>query len=237
MPKKWKTTFSPDTEDEWPAIGLFEKNGEELTGTFLTETGDYRFLEGNMYGYDLFLSCFDGSHAFLFTAKMIDGVLTGSFYSGTHYSCAWYAVEDSTYELPDPNQLTFVVNDNPLVFSFKEIEGGVFNYPNPAFENKVTIIQIMGSWCPNCMDQTRYFSDLYKKYHDQGLEIILVGYESGANEAQYEAKLIRFKERNNIPFTILVGGAANKNKAAQDFSMLIWHKTSLINTKIIIFTT
>ncbi len=220
LAKKWKTTFSPDTEDAWLAIGLFEKDGDDLSGTFLTETGDYRFLDGNMYGNDLFLSCFDGSHAFLFTANMRDGEMSGNFYSGSHYLCNWDAAEDPTYELPDPNKLTYVVNNNPLVFSFKEIEGEVFNYPNPTFDNKVTIIQIMGSWCPNCMDETRYFLELYKKYHDKGLEIILVGYESGTNDAQYEAKLIRFKERNHIPFTMLVGGAANKNKAAEDFSML-----------------
>jgi thiol-disulfide isomerase/thioredoxin len=220
LSKKWKTTFAPDTKDAWAAIGLFEKDGEALSGTFLTETGDYRYLDGNMYGEELFLSCFDGSHAFLFRATMQEGALSGTFFSGHHFSCSWEAVEDPNYELPDPNKLTYVVNNNPLQFSFKEIEKGLFTYPNPAYQNKVTIIQIMGSWCPNCMDETHYYMDLHKKYHDKGLEIILVGYESGINEAQYEEKLIRFKERNQVPFTILVGGAANKDHAAQDFSML-----------------
>lgn len=217
---KWKTQFAPGTSDAWPAIGLFDKNGEDLTGTFLTETGDYRFLSGNMYGEDLFLSCFDGSHAFLFTAKKQADSLIGTFYSGNHYSCAWSAVEDAAYELPNPNEITYVVNDSPLAFHFKEVGASEFNYPNKTFENKVTIIQIMGSWCPNCMDETRYYQDLYTKYHDKGLEIILIGYEAGSDEAEYEEKLKRFRERNKIPFTMLVGGAANKNKAAEDFSML-----------------
>ncbi len=220
LAKKWKTTFAPNTKDSWPAIGLFEKDQEEVTGTFLTETGDYRFLQGNMYGNSLFLSCFDGSHAFLFTAELIDEKLYGKFYSGKHYSCDWIAEEDEEFELPHPDELTFVVNDNPLKFELPNLDGTLFTYPNPKFKNKVTIIQIMGSWCPNCVDETKYYLDLYKKYHDKGLEIILIGYEIGANETDYTMKLQKFKERNNIPFTMLIGGAANKNKATQDFSML-----------------
>lgn len=220
LAKKWKTTFEPNTNDNWPAIGLFEKDQEDVAGTFLTETGDYRFLQGNMYGNSLFLSCFDGSHAFLFTAELIDEKLYGKFYSGKHYSCDWVAEDDEEFELLDPDELTFVVNDNPLTFEFPNLDGTPFIYPNPEFKNKVTIIQIMGSWCPNCVDETKYYLDLYKKYHHKGLNIILIGYEAGADATEYKMKLQRFKERNNIPFTMLIGGAANKNKAAQDFSML-----------------
>ncbi len=220
LPKKWKTSFAYNTVDNWPAIGLFDKSGEDVIGTFLTETGDYRFLDGNMYGNQMFLSCFDGSHAFLFKAEMRNDTLTGVFYSGSHYSCEWQAVPDEEYELPHPDELTYVVNDNPLQFSFNQIDGKEFSYPHEAYADKVTIIQIMGSWCPNCMDETKYYQDLYSKYHDKGLEIILIGYEAGACIADYTQKLNRFKERNEIPFTMLVGGPASKNKAAEDFSML-----------------
>lgn len=220
LPKKWKTNFAYNTDDNWPAIGLFEKSGEDVMGTFLTETGDYRFLGGNMFGDRMFLSCFDGSHAFLFTAEMKNDTLTGVFYSGSHYSCDWQAVPDDEYELPHPDELTYVVNDNPLTFSFKQTDGKEFAYPHEAYENKVTIIQIMGSWCPNCMDETKYYQDLYAKYHEKGLEIILIGYEAGSDFSDYTNKLVRFKERNDITFTMLVGGPASKNKAAEDFSML-----------------
>lgn len=220
LAKKWKTSFAHKTDDAWPAIGLFDKDGEDVMGTFLTETGDYRFLDGNMYGDQLFLSCFDGSHAFLFTADLKNDTLTGAFYSGSHYTTTWQATPDEEFELPSPDELTYVVNDNPVAFTFNQLDGVPFSYPNENYKNKVTIIQIMGSWCPNCMDETRYYQDLYSKYHDKGLEIILIGYESGSNAADYTAKLNRLKERNSIPFLMLVGGKASKNKAAEDFSML-----------------
>ncbi len=220
LDQKWKTTFAPNTDDAWPAVGLFTRSGEDLTGTFLTETGDYRFLDGNMYGDQLYLSCFDGSHAFLFTAVLENNVLNGMFYSGNHYSCDWSAVSDSSYQLANANSLTRVVSENPLNFSFKNLDGSIFTYPNSSFKNKVTIIQIMGTWCPNCMDETRYLMDVYKQYHDKGLEIISVGYEVGSVESEYEEKLKRFQQRNQIPFTMLIGGTASKSKASKDFPML-----------------
>jgi len=220
LAKKWRTEFSPSSDDLFPAIGLFNQTNTSVVGTFLTETGDFRFLDGNFYTDKLYLSCFDGSHAFLFTADLINDTLKGEFYSGNHYKTDWLAVADESYELTDPNKLTYVVNDKKIAFTFNDLNLKSFHYPNETFENKVTIIQIMGSWCPNCMDETRYFMDLYKKYGAQGLKIILIGYESGDNEQEYVEKLKKLQGRYSIPFTMLVGGAANKNKASDDFSML-----------------
>jgi thiol-disulfide isomerase/thioredoxin len=220
LTKKWRVQFASGTDDMFPALGLFDHKGTSLAGTFLTETGDFRFLDGNFCNDKLYLSCFDGSHAFLFTANLINDTLKGVFYSGTHYVVNWIAVADDDYELTDPNKLTYVINDKKLEFYFNDIQGKSFQYPNEKFKNKVTIIQIMGSWCPNCMDETRYFMDLYQKYNDQGLEIILIGYESGKNEQEYTQKLKKLQDRFSIPFTMLVGGPANKNKASKDFAML-----------------
>jgi hypothetical protein len=90
--KPGKTTYN---RGRWSAIigegdgrdttvGEFKQVGQKVTGTFLTTTGDYRFLEGTVSGDQLYLSCFDGGHAFLFTAKIADtNTLTdGKFFAG-----------------------------------------------------------------------------------------------------------------------------------------------------------
>jgi len=85
---KWEVSFSgtDSLDTDYKAIGEFDQKGNYLTGTFLTETGDYRFLEGTIQNDKLYLSCFDGAHAFLFEAKIAasDSIL-GSFRSGKHY--------------------------------------------------------------------------------------------------------------------------------------------------------
>jgi thiol-disulfide isomerase/thioredoxin len=217
---KWECFFEPGTSDEYKAVGVFTQQYTKIEGTFLTETGDYRFLEGNVLEDSLYLSCFDGSHAFLFTGRVSQNGIDGKFYSGKHWETSWTAVRNETFSLTHPDSLTRLVDTARVKFSFKDINGNDFHFPTEAYENKVTIIQIMGTWCPNCMDETKFYADLYAKYHSKGLEIISIGYEIGADYLAQAASIERLKNRLNIAYPLLVGGSANKNLASKHFSML-----------------
>lgn len=217
---KWKVYFNPRLKSEFLAVGVFKQDEEKLRGTFLTETGDFRFLEGNQYGKDFLLSCFDGSHAFLFKAKVKNDSLIGRFLSGKHYEGKWVGVKDEKIELSDPYSLTKFKNDKPIEFEAKNLDGTLFYFPRIEDKNKVTIIQIMGTWCPNCLDETKFYKELYSKYHSKGLEIITVGFEAGENFETNAMKLNRFKQRNGVDFTFLLGGSASKNDATKVFTMI-----------------
>ncbi|MNX90851.1 thiol-disulfide oxidoreductase [compost metagenome] len=82
------------------------------------------------------------------------------------------------------------------------------------------IIQIMGTWCPNCMDETNYYKELYSKYHSKGLEIISIGYETSESFEEQAKKIQTLKQRKNLDFTFLVGGRASKGIASDQFNML-----------------
>lgn len=218
---RWRSTFDPGTKDAYMAVGIFRVEKSHVYGTFLTETGDYRFLEGRTDGKSFNLSCFDGSHAFHFTGKLDDkNKITGNFYSGKHFKGDWIAEYDPEFQLRNPDSLTYMVKNEPFSFKLKDLDGKDFFFPNPAFENKVTIVQIMGTWCPNCMDETEYFKELYQKYHQDGLEIIAVGYETPNDFAAQAEKVKLLKQRHQLEFTFLVGGMANKGLASEQFSML-----------------
>jgi thiol-disulfide isomerase/thioredoxin len=219
---KWEVEFEPNTDGSYPAVGIFEQEEESnsVTGTFLTETGDYRFLAGNTTKDSLFLSCFDGSHAFLFKAYNDNGMLKGKFFSGSHWQSEWEAKENANIELTSPNDLTYLKDSSSVAFSLKRLDGTIFNYPEDFSKNKVVIIQIMGTWCPNCLDESLFYKKLYEKYHDQGLEIISIGYESGPEFEQHVANILRLKNKLNLEFTFLVGGSARKDLASDHFDML-----------------
>jgi len=219
---KWETVFSKDGKDAYPALGLFNQVGDNLSGTFLTETGDYRYLDGNVYGNKLYLSCFDGSHAFLFTAiENENGELNGKFYSGKHWNSEWTAKHNEFYSLPHPDSITFVKESAyNLTFEVKDLKGKPYIYPNNTLNNKVVIIQLMGTWCPNCKDETEYFKQLFNQYHAQGLEILSVGYEYGEDFNKYVDRISTFKQKLDVDFTFLVGGSANKGIASKQFSFL-----------------
>lgn len=216
----WKVTFDYDTPTPELSVGIFKQSNNHLSGTFLTETGDYRYLEGNQYKDSLFLSCFDGSHAFLFKALTKNDSLTGKFLSGLTGITNWIAVKDENFQLRDADSLTTVTNKELFHFQLQDIYGKPFVFPNDQTKNKVIIIQIMGTWCPNCMDETRYYKQLYEKYSAQGLQIISIGYEVGETFEDFSVKIKTLQKRMNLPFTFLVGGPANKKLASEQFSML-----------------
>lgn len=218
---KWKTVFSPG-EKPYDAIGMFNQKGKNITGTFLTETGDFRFLSGNANGNQMYLSGFDGSHAYLFKGMLTEqGELTGEFLSGKSYKTTWNAQRNEQFELRNPDSLTHFVGDPyDLSFEFQDLKGGSFVYPNDDYKGKVIIVQILGTWCANCMDETIYFQELYGKYHDKGLEIISVGYELGANEQEYVRHLEKYRQRFGLEHQVLIGGSAKKSSAREDFSSL-----------------
>lgn len=218
---KYQVTFNPNGDDPSNAIGIFKQDGGRITGTFATETGDYRYLEGNVIGDSVFLSTFDGSHAFLFEAAIKDSSLSGMFYSGTHFSEPWTAVANNAVSLRDPNTLTYLKEGyNALSFSLPNANGDIISLSDKTYENKAVIVQIMGSWCPNCLDETNYLSSLYNKYNKEGLEVVALAFERTKTKQKAINNLKRLVEKTGANYELLLGGATREDKATDVLPML-----------------
>src|ERR1035437_757746 len=213
---KWEVHFSQGTPDSSDAIGEFAQNGTKLTGTFLTTTGDDRYLQGNVIDSTMYLSCFDGMHLFLFKATMRnDGSIIGDYWSGAHWHEPWIGRRNDRYKLPDADTLMHLKQGYVNIsFSFPDADSTIFHFPSDKYKNKVVILQIMGTWCPNCMDETSYLSPYYDKNKSRGLEIIGLDFEktSDFNHAKYN--ISRLKSRFNISYQILIAGSTRKDDLA-----------------------
>lgn len=229
---RWAVQFLHDPHSPNLAIGEFQQSGSYLAGTFLTATGDYRFLEGRVDGNLLRLSCFDGGHAFLFEATMDeDGNLKGDFWSSDKWHEAWTAVRDADAELPDPYQMSALTNDEQLFrFSFADGEGQVRSQDDAAWKDKVRLISIFGSWCPNCNDEAPFLQELHKTYAAQGLQVIGLAFEATGNEKRDWRVLKRFEKRHGLEYPILLAGQRDKADAStklQDLQEVIAYPTTL----------
>lgn len=220
--KKWRVAIGADTTDLTPAIAYFEQDSTYVSGTFMTETGDYRYLEGNLHGNNLQLSAFDGAHLFYFEAEIEDGQkINGRFYSGRSYLEPWKAWRDQDFELADPDTLTYLREGyESLSFSFPNLEGDSVSLNDARFEGKPVIVQILGSWCPNCMDESRYLRDIYKRYHEEGLEVIGISFERTRGRETAEKRVAKMIEDIGIPYPVLMGGYTRDDKAAEKLPML-----------------
>lgn len=205
---KWQVTLTRPNGTTRPAIGEWQQKGNQLTGTFLAPSGDYRYLTGVVNGDSLQLSTFDGSHAFLFTAgiKNTNEITGGMFYSGATGVEPWVAVRNNNAGLPDAAAVYLKEGQEKLNFRFRDLDKKWVSINDARFKNKVVVVQIMGSWCPNCMDETAFLSDYYRKNKQRGVEIIALAYEYSTDFERASNSIRKFKNRFQVRYTLLNTG-------------------------------
>jgi thiol-disulfide isomerase/thioredoxin len=208
---RWSVHFK-GKNDSTESVGEFTQSGSHITGTFLTITGDYRYLEGVMSGDTLKLSTFDGGHTYYFTCKIMDSnrMTNGFYYAGAESVETWVAEKNPQAKLPDEFSQTQLKNpDNAILhFRFPDLNGHLVSLQDSAFRNKVIIIQILGSWCPNCMDETRFLAPWYIKNKSRPIAIIGMAYERTTSFANTKRLLQPFITRFNVTYPILATGVS-----------------------------
>ncbi len=206
---RWQVSFTRPNGTDRPAIAEFQQKDSYVTGTFLTPSGDYRFLEGVVSGDSLYLSCFDGSHAYLFTAQVQQNeIVNGAFYSSASAMEKWKAVKNAKATLPDTTQFTQLKpGESKLNFTFMDVNGKKVSINDARFKNKVVVIQLMGSWCPNCMDESKFLSGFYKEYKSKGVEVIALAYEYSTDFNRSKASVQKFINRFGIKYPVLIAPA------------------------------
>lgn len=219
----WEVEFLPMGGESYMAKGIFKQVDDKVSGTFRTITGDYRFLEGINSVDSVKFSTFDGTRAYLFKAKTTDSSMVGVFYSGAHDKEYFRARRNENYELPNSEALTYLKKGyHKLSFSFPDYNGTFVSLTDPAFKDKVVIVQIMGTWCPNCLDETKFLVEYLKKHPNKEIAVVALAFEyAKTKESAYRA-IERLKERIGVQYPILLAqyGGIDKEKAHQKLPML-----------------
>jgi len=208
-------------KDTYASVGIVEQTGNHLTGTFLTPMGDYRYLEGNVINDQLWLSTFDGNHAFVFTATLNGDSLKGDYYSGHSAHETFKGIKNENAVMPDAESLTYLKEGyDKIDFSFPDLHGNKISPSDDRFKNKVLILQIFGTWCPNCMDETKFLTQWYDQNKDRGVEIIGLAYERKDDFIYASDRVNKMKAKLGVHYDFVIAGVNDKEKAAATLPML-----------------
>lgn len=213
---EWQVVFTDEDGVSYPATGIFSTDEKAFFGTFLTETGDYRFLEGAVSDSSFIISDFDGGHAFRFNAKLnSDGTLSGDFWSRKSYHESFVAKRGES-QLKDAFALAELSSPNvKLDFSFPEVNGKIVSISDERFKNKPILLYLFGSWCPNCADEARMMKELYEtKFKNTDIQIVGLAFEYTGDFKEDAEMVEKYKERFSIPWTLLVAGISDKQAAS-----------------------
>jgi len=209
---RWSVQFNKGDGTSTYAVGEFEQKGSLVDGSFLTTTGDYRFLSGMVDKNTFMISAFSGSNPVLFTGDLTDStdIINGKMYSGPSTIVNWSAKRDEDAMLPDAYKIAGLKAGNDRInFTFNDLDGKPVSLTDDRFKDKVVVVQFLGSWCPNCMDETSFLAPFYDKYKDNGLEIVGLAYERYKETDKARAAVMNLKKRFKINYPILLTGYTN----------------------------
>jgi thiol-disulfide isomerase/thioredoxin len=220
---RWKVLFEPGTPHEEVLVGVFqqEMNGR-IFGSFLSETGDYRYLHGFAANGKLHLQTYTGYWAFVVEADLNgSNEMSGVFYSGGKSRSPFKAIKDETVQLRDESSLTYLIKrDEPVLLKDLIKMNGRKTTIDFAAEKQLTLIQIMGTWCPNCLDETKLLQELQAEYGSKGLRVVALAFEVGADTKKQRARLKNWMKSMNVNYPVYLAGTSSKDAASARFPML-----------------
>lgn len=227
---------SPKGESAW-TLRVSPLKSHEVKAVILRIDGD----TGGLYGaYDesrgeYQVSHFAASGAALYSLKpQPDGtlVVTNLLRDGQQW-VARRPSEARKENLAPPtkeNEQTGVVDPSkPLSFSAPNLSGETVTNTDARFKDKVVIVAIGGSWCPNCHDEAPFLVDLYKRYHARGLEIVDISFEE-EDQLKDPERLRAFIAKYHIPYIVLLGGTPEQlnAKLPQGKNLNCWPTTFFV---------
>lgn len=207
---RWEVRFNPDDpEKATQAIGVFRQKGARVTGTFLQSSGDLRYMEGQVHRDSFYLSTFDGGFVLLYHAALGD-TMRGNYWSGNHSTGTWKAWRNDTIQLPKPTGLAYIERgEEPFDINLSDPDGKRISLNEPPYAGKPVILQIGGTWCPNCKDESKLLKALYQQYRRDSLEIIGLSFER-TNSAQALKNIERMVAYFELPYPVFFAGQGSR---------------------------
>jgi thiol-disulfide isomerase/thioredoxin len=212
---------------------IVKQSGGQASAAILRVDGDTGTLSGSYKDGKFVLSHFSGLRpALLEVTPQRDGTLKVVL-DGNEVMTAIRPAEARAKNLPlptDPSRHTGVKDSaEPLHFNFPDLNGKLVAETDARFRGKVVLVNIFGSWCPNCHDEAPFLVEMYRKYRAEGLEIVALDFEE-ADQLKDPTRLRGFLARYGIDYTVLLGGTTDEAaaKLAQTENWDAWPTTFFV---------
>jgi len=198
--------------------------------------GDTGTISGAFKGGKFVLSHFDGARAHLLEiTPAADGTLD-ILQDGKTKLTAYRPAAARAQGLPEPTDpdLHTTMKDpkEPFRFSFPDLKGRLVSNGDSRFQGKVLVVEITGSWCPNCHDEAPFLAEMYRTYGKQGLEIVSLSFEE-AEQLKNPTRLRAFVKKYGLEFPVLVCGDPDEanSKLTQLVNWNTWPATLFVDRR------
>ncbi|MEP7339746.1 MAG: TlpA disulfide reductase family protein [Acidobacteriota bacterium] len=208
----------------------FNQQGSQVTGAIIPVSGDWGELTGTFENGELRLNRFDGINCRIFRAKLtpqgtLEGIADFGLFDPPRNVVAERITENNkaaVANLPDPANYTRMSNPGePLQFSFPDLDGKTVASTDDRFKNKVVVVSITGSWCPNCHEEAPFLQEMYDRYKAQGLEPVALAFEYTGETARDLEQVKIFAKRYGLTYPVLLAGSTEEGQIQKKLPQLV----------------
>ena len=198
----------------WPF--LVKQTGADVSGVILRVDGDTGVLEGSYQDGKFLLGHFDGARPSVFEVTPLKDGRLAVVQNTSKHLVAMRPAEARAKGMPeplDPTQYTSVKDPSePFHFRFPDLNGRMVSDTDIRFRGKVVMVSVGGSWCPNCHDEAPFLNELYRRFHEKGLEIVELSFEE-AEVLQNPDRVRAYIKRYGIAYPVLLAGETTELEA------------------------
>jgi thiol-disulfide isomerase/thioredoxin len=206
----FQVRFQGEDSSTGPTLAKFWDKGSDLYGTFIAPDGDYGLLVGRPSGKSIQLSRFTGWQAIAIVLQPKNAGWSGQFYSVANAKPTRFTLQprtDVNIEAPAAAPTTMKNPNAEFAFSGVSLQGDTIRNTDDRFKGKALIVDIMGTWCHNCLDEAPVLQKLYEQYGKDGLEVVGLSFEISDDPALAKKNLQLFKDRFGLTYTLLFCGS------------------------------
>ncbi len=199
---------NPDGIDS-TTVAKFWARGDSIFGTFIDPSGDHGLMAGIQNGPEASLGRFTGWQANLIELEQKEGQWSGRYYARQLAPQSFRLVpRPSIPSTPlDPRRTRMKNPRAPFVFAGITADGDSLQSSDARFKGKVLIVDIMGTWCHNCLDEAPILEQIYREYKDKGLEIVGLSFEVTNDQATARRNLDIYRKRHGLTFPLIYSGS------------------------------
>ena len=215
---------------------IVQQSGSKADATILRVDGDTGTISGAFQNGKFVLSHFDGARAHLLEITPASDGTLDILQDGKAKMTAYRPAAARAKGLPEPTDpdlhTTMKDPSQPFQFSFPDLNGRVVSNADARFRGKVLVVEITGSWCPNCHDEAPFMEEMYRKFGTQGVEIVSLSFEE-ADQLKDPTRLRAFVKKYGLEFPVLLGGDPDEANAklTQLVNWNTWPATLFIDRK------
>lgn len=213
---QWRIRFLDSGIKSDSGLLVLSQKKDSLYGTILSETGDYRFLNGRASESGFYLQTFDGGHTYRFDFQKDGDKLSGRFLYGPAGYQDVILEKSENQKLKDGFALTSIKKEEKFSWVALDEKGNKVESSDPRWKGKAMVIQVMGSWCPNCLDETRFLTEVWKD-KPSNVEFAGIAFERKPDLKSAFERIQVVKSRLSVPYPVFWGGMSQKDSALKAF--------------------